>query len=127
MRSGKSTILATALALACCACAPLPSGQAIDWQHGAKRGWIAAVYRPEQSRATLPRCLADVPASELAQHRYVRIEYHHARRMLTEVAALPDELPLQIGGAVELWPQDCDQGKLSRIVRVLPSSQASAS
>ena len=79
------------------------------------------MYSPEQPRATLPRCLADIPSSELAQHRYVRIDYHHSRRMLTEVAVLPDQLPLQIGERVELWPQDCDQGKLSRIARVLPS------
>jgi len=114
--------LAVLAAVAGSGCAPLPPEHAVDWRNGAKRGWVAAVYDTATPRAQLPRCLAQLPDDELSAHRYVRIDYHHARRMLTEVAALPDDAPVPLGARVELWPQDCDKGHLSRIARILPSA-----
>ena len=125
MYSSKFTILAvltTLTGLACSACAPLPPEHTVDWRNGAKRGWVSSVYAADAPRDTLPRCLAELPPEQLAQHRYVRIDYRHSRRMLTEVAPLPDGQEAQPGQRVELWPQDCDQGKLSRISRILPAA-----
>ena len=125
MSNSKFTIpaaLAAVAAVACSACAPLPPQHAVDWRNGAKHGTVAAFYSASAPRDSLPRCLADVPSSELAAHRYVRVDYHHTRRMLTEVAELPDDVPVKLGDRVELWPQDCDQGKLSRISRILPAT-----
>src|SRR5471032_1814337 len=112
-----------ALAAACCAaCAPLAPLHDVDWQHGARYGWVSAFYDGATPRAALPACLAALPPEELAAHRYVQIAYRHVRVMRNEVAPLP-ELPggpLQMGEHVELWPQDCDQGKLSRIAKRMP-------
>lgn len=112
------------LIAACSACAPLPAQHDVAWQRGAKQGWVAGFYNVADARSELPRCLAGLPPDELATHRYVRIDYRHARRMLVEVAELPLDLPVQIGDRVELWPQDCEQGKLSRISKILPPPAA---
>lgn len=117
-----AAIAAAAAVLCCCACAPLPAERDVDWRHGARSGWIAGFYGPETPRAELPPCLAGLSPQELAAQRYARIDYRHTRRMLVEVAALPDAVPVRLGDRVELWPQDCEQGRLSRISRVMPAA-----
>ncbi len=91
----------------------------VDWQHGAKHGEIAGFYGPDTPRDSLPACLAQLPAEQLTRQRYVKINYHHVRRMLIEVAPLPDGQQAAIGDKVELWPEDCSLGKLSRITQFL--------
>jgi hypothetical protein len=120
MKSHLVSVLAVCAGVFCCACAPLPAHRDVDWHNGARNGWIAGFYDAATPRAELPRCLASVTPEELATHRYARIDYRHARRMLVEVAPLPADLPAQLGDRVELWPQDCDQGKLSRISKIMP-------
>lgn len=115
------TLNAAVLAAAgMCACATKPAHLDVDWQHGAKHGWVAAIYGADTPRAELPACLADLSADELAHHHYVRVGYRHVRVMHTEVAELPPDVTVQLGEKVELWPADCDKGRLSRISRILP-------
>jgi hypothetical protein len=116
--------LALAAGLACAACAPLPAAHDVDWKNGARHGWVSGFYDAATPRSELPKCLAGVPAEELASHRFVRIDYRHARRMMVEVGELPGDAPVKLGDRVELWPQDCDQGKLSRISRIMPPPAA---
>ncbi|MBA5607806.1 hypothetical protein H3H36_20840 [Duganella sp. FT3S] len=124
MKQSIYTPLALAAAVACGACAPLPAAHDVDWKNGARHGWVSGFYDASTPRSELPRCLAGVPAGELASHRFVRIDYRHSRRMMVEVAELPGDMPVKLGDRVELWPQDCDQGKLSRISRVMPPPAA---
>ncbi|MBA5637701.1 hypothetical protein H3H37_11605 [Duganella sp. LX20W] len=124
MNTTPFTLLALAAALACAACAPLPAAHDVDWKNGARHGWVSGFYDASTPRSELPRCLASVTAEELANHRFVRIDYRHSRRMMVEVGELPGDMPVKLGDRVELWPQDCDQGKLSRISRVMPPPAA---
>ncbi len=114
------TIAGLALAAMRSGCASLAGGGHVDWRNGAKHGWVAASYSGTTPRDQLPRCLAEVSPAKPDAHRYVRVDYRHVRRMLVEVAELPGDEPVRLGERVELWPQDCEQGKLSRISRRLP-------
>ena len=113
------------LVLACLgACASNGAQSEVDWRNGAKHGWIAGFYTAETPRSALPACLAEVPQEQLAAHRFVRIDYRHVRRMVVEVAELPepgvDQPAVKIGDRVELWPHDCAEGRLSRISKMMP-------
>ena len=112
-----------ALALCMAACASDPAQHDVDWRNGAKHGWISGFYAPDTPRSELPKCLADLPPEQLAAHRFVRIDYRHVRRMLVEVAELPElaaEHPaVKLGDRVELWPRDCAEGRLSRISKMM--------
>lgn len=110
-------ILALALALASCSTAPAPD---INWQDGAKHGWVSQIYSSATPKQDIPACLASLSPAELDQRHFVRISYRHVRRMLVEVAELPEGDIAKIDDRVELWPADCDKGKLSRISRVMP-------
>jgi len=120
-----ASALAACAGAVCCACAPLPAHHDVDWHNGARNGWIAGFYDAATPRDQLPPCLAGLPPGELATHRYARIDYRHTRRMLVEVAPLPVDLPANLGDRVELWPQDCEQGKLSRISKIMPPAPLS--
>jgi hypothetical protein len=92
----------------------------VDWNHGARRGWIVSAYGPDSATA-LPPCLADLPRGEFSTRRFVRVKYRHVRLMLHEVAELPPALDAKIGDVVELWPASCSAGKISRIAQVFPT------
>ncbi|MFS2136275.1 hypothetical protein [Duganella sp. Dugasp56] len=94
----------------------------VDWQRGAKRGWVVEFYDANTPPERIPACLAAMSPADLAQHHYVRLRYHHVRVMHTEVAELPPGVSVQMGEMVELWPADCAQGALSHITRVLPAA-----
>jgi hypothetical protein len=88
-----------------------------------KHGWISGFYTADTPRSELPKCLAELPAEQLLSHRFAKIDYRHVRRMLVEVAELPEivgEQPVRIGDRVELIPQDCTGGLLSHITRIMP-------
>lgn len=131
MKLPLTCLLAAMASLLLTACAPVAhiagtsspasgaDGREVDWSHGAKHGWVAGFYDAATPRAALPACLAALPADELAQHRFARIDYRHVRRMLVEVAELPPQSEVKLGDRVELWPEDCAKGKLSHISRVM--------
>ena len=114
----------TMLSLACLGgCASDLAQHDVDWRNGAKHGWVSGFYTADTPRKELPKCLADLPAEELAAHRFVKIDYRHVRRMVVEVAELPelsaDQQAVRIGDRVELWPRDCAEGQLSRISKMM--------
>jgi hypothetical protein len=105
-------------------CASSLDRPAIDWQNGAKRGWIVSFYAPDSASVDLPNCLANLPKADLAIRHFVKVEYRHVRHMYSEVAELPHEIQAKVNDQVELWSEDCSRGKISRIARVLaPLSQ----
>lgn len=110
-------ILFALLALSLASCSTVPA--AVDWQHGAKHGWVSQMYSSATPKQTIPACLSSFSPTELDQRHFARISYRNARRMLVEVGELPEGAVAQIDDRVELWPADCDQGKLSRITRVM--------
>jgi hypothetical protein len=88
-----------------------------------KHGWISGFYTEATPRSELPKCVAELPPEQLSSRRFVKIDYRHSRRMLIEVAELPEivgEEPVRIGDRVELIPQDCPEGLLSHITRMMP-------
>jgi hypothetical protein len=105
------------------ACAPLAAEHDVDWKNGAKHGWVSGFYTAETPLAELPKCLADLPPGQLAGHLYVKIDYRSVRRMMVEVAEVPGGVAqtVKLGDRVELWPQDCARGKLSRISKMMAS------
>ena len=128
-------LVAGAMALASlllAACAPLAAEHDVDWKSGAKHGWVSGFYTADTPLADLPKCLADLPPGQLAGHLFVKIDYRSVRRMMVEVAEVPGGAAqtVKLGDRVELWPQDCARGKLSRISKMMaapPSSPAPAS
>jgi hypothetical protein len=103
-------------------CASSSSQSEIDWKNGAKRAWVMSFYGPNSPSADLPECLSTLPKTELATRHFVKVEYRHVRQMLIEVAELPETLHAKVGEQVELWPEDCSKGNISRISKLLPSS-----
>jgi len=92
----------------------------IDWQHGARRGWVVNSYSPALVASMRPPCLANLPADEYSTRRFVQVRYFHVRVMYYDVAELPAGLDLKEGDRVELWPADCAAGQISRIGQVFP-------
>lgn len=117
--------LAATVALAA-GCASKGLDAPIDWDHGARRGWVVARFTPERTGAALPPCLAALPAGEYVAHRYVKVRYRQGRHMQDTVAELPAGLPLVDGEQVELWPANCASGQLAHISRVLAAATAGA-
>ncbi len=107
------------LALLLSACASNPEDQTVDWKNGARRAWIVRVYSPATPRAELPECLSNLPIEEMKTKHFVKVEFHHVRQMWNAIAELPDTMTAAVDDQVELWPEDCSQGKISRISRVL--------
>jgi hypothetical protein len=120
----KIVSLAICIVAAGCATAPasgLAPGASIP--ASTKHGWISAFYTAETPKSALPKCLADLAPGEIATRHFVKVDYRHARRMLVEVAELPetaDPLAVHIGDHVQIIPNDCDAGQLSRITKFLP-------
>ena len=100
-----------------CACAEAPK---VDWRQGAKRAWVVATYASGRT-ADLPACLARLSDAELATRHFVELRYHHVRVMRTAVAEVPSDIDARPGVQVELWPEDCGRGHLSRMSRLLPA------
>jgi hypothetical protein len=117
----KITITAAVGLLLLSACATDPGGKMVDWEHGAKHGWVVSAYAPDSVATALPPCLANLPTSEFSTRRFVRVKYRHVRLMLYEVAELPPALDAKIGDRIELWPANCSAGKISRITQVFPT------
>lgn len=103
------------------ACASTPSNHAVDWEHGAKHGWIVGTYGPGLDRSGLPKCLADLPSADLETRNFVKVSYRQVRHMHYEVAELPPDQQAKVDDRIEVWPARCSEGKLSRISRVFPS------
>ena len=100
-------------------CALWSQDTPIDWQSGAKRAWIVKVYTPDTPTADLPECLAGLPKAELETKHFVKVKYWHHRLHLSAIAEVPDALKATVNDRVELWPEDCSRGKISRISRIL--------
>ena len=92
----------------------------VNWPHGTKRAVVTQVYSADTPREDLPPCVAKLPASELALHRFAQVEYRHVRHLFREVGELPAGSSVQVGDQIELYPKDCDNKILSIITRVLP-------
>lgn len=94
----------------------------VDWDHGAKHGWVVARYAPDASGSALPPCLASLPETEYVKHRYAKLRYRQGHHTHDVVAELPPGLPLNDGQPVELWPADCAAGQLAHISRILAAT-----
>ncbi|MYM26093.1 hypothetical protein GTP46_26025 [Duganella sp. FT135W] len=113
-----------AIAAISAGCASKQPISAVDWDHGARRGWIVARYTPDAIGATLPPCLANLRADDYVAHRFVKVRYRQGKHSHDAVAELPAGVPLVDGEQVELWPADCAAGQLAHISRVLPVTAA---
>ena len=111
-------ILLALAALAIASCSSVPP--AVDWQNGAKHGWVSQLYSSATLKQNLPACLTSFSPAELDQRHFAHISYRNARLMVFEVGELPEGVVAKIDDRVELWPADCDKGTLSRITRVMP-------
>jgi hypothetical protein len=110
------SMLAVCGLLAACA-QPIHSDR-VDWDHGARYGRVLEVLAPQAAEAEARACLgADRPLP--AGLRFVRVRYRRTRLHHKVVATVADGLDLRAGDAVELWPEDCGQGRLARVGRVL--------
>lgn len=120
-----SKILSTASmlgALLLTSCASNLDFPEVDWQHGAKRGWIVKIYAPDEVPGVdFPECPAALSKTELATKHLVKITYRHVRQMFSAIVEVPDALQVKMDDQVEFWPEDCSSGKFGRISRLLSS------
>ena len=100
-------------------CSSLPPDMEVDWKNGAKHAWVVKSYESASSPSDLPRCLASLEKKEFAARNFVQVRYHHGRRMIYEVVELPAGLQAGVDEELEIWPEDCTKGKLSRMSRIL--------
>jgi hypothetical protein len=110
-----SSVLACLLLLGACA-----SQTGVDWKAGNRPAWIVSFYGDDTAPSGLPGCLASLPSAELHNRRFAKLYYRHVRRMMTEVVEIPDGIDAHVDDLIEILPQDCDQGKLSQFIRVIP-------
>ena len=103
------------------ACASTPD-QAVDWKNGAKRGWIVSVYAPGISNDEFPECISRLPKEVFASKHFVKVQYRQVRQMYYAIAEMPEALKAHIDDQVEVWPQDCVNGKFSSISRIIFSA-----
>lgn len=104
-------------------CASNAPADSVDLDNGARRASIVMLYTPESLHEELPQCLSYLPLDELATRHFVKVKYKSFRHVRVSVAELPDTLQVAPGDQVELWPEDCSIGKISRITRILSSIQ----
>lgn len=100
--------------LAGCAGVPL-----IDWEHGARRGEIVEQINMDTPLANLPPCLATLSAAERAGRSFVKVQRFQRRFMAVEIAEVAKGVSTMPGTQVEIFPADCDAGKLARVTRAL--------
>lgn len=93
----------------------------VDWQNGAKRGWIVKLYSEGVPAGEFPQCTSVLSRAEYSGKRFAKVEYHHVRLMHTTLAQIPDFLDLRVHDQIEFWPEDCERGKISRVSRILSS------
>ena len=104
----------TAGSLAACAGVPL-----IDWEHGARRGEIVEFINIDTPGVNLPPCLAALPSAERSGRRFVKVQRFQRRFMGVEIAEVAAGVSTALGTQVEIFPADCDAGKLARVTRAL--------
>lgn len=101
------------------ACATRSPETMADWRHGAKHAWVVDIVQPNSALVQSQECLSQLPPSALSKRRFVQVRYWHSRHTLYTVAERPDALPLDVNDEVELWPEDCDHGRVPYITRKL--------
>ena len=121
MLSRKLSAASILWALSLNSCVSRPPHPEADWQNGAKRAWIVKFYSAASPDASLPECLATLTKTELATGHFVKVEYRHTRKKVSTIAELPNTLRAKIHDQVEIWPEDCSRGKVSRVSRLLSS------
>ncbi|GBG14089.1 uncharacterized protein NMK_1649 [Novimethylophilus kurashikiensis] len=92
----------------------------------ARQGWIDAIYTTNDLPQPLPPCLANISPSEIAAGRIVEVSYWSSRKVIYKLAELPPSMTASLHQAVEIWPESCAAGKLSRLaeVRTVSHSQS---
>ncbi len=91
----------------------------VDWEAGAKHGWIVAPVDISVKGKQLPNCLEKLSDEERENKHFVKIRYKHVRRALVAIAEIPTGLDLKAEDEVEVFPGDCDAGKVAHIVKKL--------
>jgi hypothetical protein len=88
----------------------------------ARQGWIDAIYTTSDLPQPLPPCLANISPSEIAAGRIVEVSYWSSRKVIYKLAKLPPSMTASLHEEVEIWPQNCSAGKLSRVDKISPAS-----
>lgn len=107
-----------ALSTLLAACAQPVGNERVDWDHGARHGRVLETLAPQEAAAQARACLGARALPDGAQ--FVTVRYRLNRLHRNVVAAAPAGLALHPGDEVEMWPEDCDQGRPARVERVLP-------
>jgi hypothetical protein len=116
-------LLPVAMALALTACAGRPFIPEAEWQAGARAATIEGVDTAGTPLAVPVGCTAAVGRARDAGRQIVAVRYrlHRAQRHMLAVAETG--APLSVGAWVELWPADCREGQLGRVVSLTGNPQ----
>lgn len=101
-------------------CATEPQTSALE-ESTAKRAWIVKFYAPDSPPKAYSECLAHLSPDESQGVRPVEVKYSHLRKMFYVTAALPDSIQANVHDEVELQSENCAQGTIYRIARIMHS------
>ena len=91
----------------------------VDWEHGGRHGEILAIIDNQASAADLPECIAALSPEVRAGRRFAKVRRRTMRTVRTEVVELAADVPATVGTLVEVFPGNCEAGRLGRVTRVI--------
>ena len=95
----------------------------VDWEAGAKRGWILKIYDQNTIENELPECVKKIPQTDRNNKLFVKVWYRHVRSGRVTIAEITDPMNLKIDDQVEIFPADCDKGKFAHITKIFTSKE----
>lgn len=99
------------------------AGGNVDWEAGAKRGWILKIYDLNTLENELPDCLRKLPQTDRKNRLFVKVWYRHVRSGRVSIAEITEPMNLKIDDQVEIFPADCNEGKFAHISKILSSKE----
>lgn len=99
--------------------------QEVDWDHGAKRAWVAKIYSSAELHGeNIPSCLNSVPETGRLYGQYAEVSIGSGRLRKWKPAKIADGLTVKAGDEVELYPTECSLTSIPVIRKLLRSSSS---
>ena len=95
----------------------------VDWEAGAKRGWIEKIYDLNTPEKDLPEYLEKLSKADRKNRFFVKIWYRNVRSVRVTIAEVTEPLNLKIDDQVEVFPVDCDAGKFAHTTKLLSAKE----
>ena len=95
----------------------------VNWEAGAKRGWVVKIYDENTFENEVPGCVRKLSQTDRKNKLFVRVWYRHVRSGRVTIAEITGPMNLKMNDQVEIFPADCDEGKFAHIGKILTSKE----